>query len=307
MIPRLTEAGYQRGYAVGMIAASGSLGILIPPSVPQIIYAAIAEISVADVFMTALGPGLLLTGAFSAYVVWVGDSKRTGPRREREVALERWPAIRRAIPVLILPVLILGSIYTGFCTPTESAAIACAYSLILSLTLYRKRGGESLLRVLASAANVSATILLIMTATSVLSYIITINQVPLAFREWITAIGLGTLGFLLCVNVLLLALGCFVEIISVILITVPIMLPVLKSLDINLLHFAIILIVNMELGVITPPVGMNLFAVSAISKTPLQQVLRGTLPFALLMLGMLLVFTYVEPASMFTYRLFATK
>ena len=169
---------------------------------------------------------------------------------------------------------------------------------MLALTIYRRKGMEPLYKVAAESGNIAASILLIMAATSILSYIITLNQIPLAFRNWITASDLSPMVFLLCVNLLLLVLGCFLEIISVILITVPIFLPVLKALDINLVHFAIIVIVNMELGVITPPVGMNLFAISAISKTPVQEVFRGTLPFMLIMLIMLAVFTYSESISL---------
>ena len=306
MIPKMIEAGYQRRFAVGMIAAAGGLGILIPPSVPLIIYATIVEISVADVFLAAFGPGLMLAGAMSAYVVWLGDRARAPDRRDRAILLTRVPAgqaVRHALPVLALPFLIMGGIYSGVFTPTESAAVSAVYAAILAFTVYRKPDMERILRITAESGNVAASILLIMTATSILSYIITLNQIPLAFRQMITGWNVSPLVFLMCVNVLLLVLGCFLEIISVILITVPIFLPVLKALDINLVHFAIIVIVNMELGVITPPVGMNLFAISAISRTPVQDVFRGTLPFMLIMLVMLVLFTYSEDLSLVVLRL----
>ncbi len=306
MIPKMIEAGYQRRFAVGMIAAAGGLGILIPPSVPLIIYATIVEISVADVFLAAFGPGLMLAGAMSAYVVWLGDRARTPDRRDRAIVLTRVPAgraLRHALPVLALPFLIMGGIYSGVFTPTESAAVSTVYAAILAFTVYRKPDMEPLHRIAAESGNVAASILLIMTATSILSYIITLNQIPLAFRQMITDWNVSPLVFLMCVNLLLLVLGCFLEIISVILITVPIFLPVLVALDINLVHFAIIVVVNMELGVITPPVGMNLFAISAISRTPVQDVFRGTLPFMLIMLIMLLLFTYSENLSLVVLNL----
>ena len=301
MIPKMIEAGYQRRFAVGMIAAAGGLGILIPPSVPLIIYATIVEISVADVFLAAFGPGLMLAGAMSAYVVWLGDRARSPERRGRRVQLTDMPAgraLRQALPVLALPLLIMGGIYSGVFTPTESAAVSAVYAAVLSLTVYRKPGMESMLRITAESGTVAASILLIMTATSILSYVITLNQIPLAFRQLIESWHVSPLVFLMCVNALLLVLGCFLEIISIILITVPIFLPVLKALDINLVHFAIIVVVNMELGVITPPVGMNLFAISAISRTPVLDVFRGTLPFMLIMFVMLLLFTYSESLSL---------
>ena len=301
MIPKMIEAGYQRRFAVGMIAAAGGLGILIPPSVPLIIYATIVEISVADVFLAAFGPGLMLAGAMSAYVVWLGDRARAPERRDRRVQLTDMPAgraLRQAMPVLALPLLIMGGIYSGVFTPTESAAVSAVYAAVLSLTVYRKPDMESMLRITAESGNVASSILLIMTATSILSYVITLNQIPLAFRHLIESWHVSPLVFLMCVNALLLVLGCFLEIISIILITVPIFLPVLKALDINLVHFAIIVVVNMELGVITPPVGMNLFAISAISRTPVLDVFRGTLPFMLIMFVMLLLFTYSESLSL---------
>ena len=306
MIPKMIDAGYQRRFAVGMIAAAGGLGILIPPSVPLIIYATIVEISVADVFLAAFGPGLMLAAAMSAYVVWLGDDARAPDRRDRAVMLTTVPAaqaLRHALPVLALPFLIMGGIYSGIFTPTESAAVAAVYAAILAFTIYRKPGMEPLHRITAESGNVAASILLIMTATAILSYIITLNQIPLAFRQLITSYNVSPLVFLMCVNALLLVLGCFLEIISVILITVPIFLPVLKALDINLVHFAIIVVVNMELGVITPPVGMNLFAISAISRTPVQDVFRGTLPFMLIMFLMLMLFTYSESLSLVVLNL----
>ena len=204
-------------------------------------------------------------------------------------------AAQRALPVLLLPVFIMGGIYSGVFTPTESAAVSTLYSAILAFTIYRKPGSGSVLRISAESGAVASSILLIMTATSILSYIITLNQVPLHFKNYVTGMGLGPFEVLLAINILLLFLGCFLEIISVILITVPIFLPILRELDINLIHFAIIITINMELGVITPPVGMNLYAISAISRTPTAEVLRGTLPFMLIMLVALLLFTYVPP------------
>lgn len=207
---------------------------------------------------------------FCAYVIYLGDSVRDRKAADapKLSSRERLVLVRRALPVLLLPVFIMGGIYSGVFTPTESAAVSTLYSAILAFTIYRKPGSGSVLRISAESGAVASSILLIMTATSILSYIITLNQVPLHFKNYVTGMGLGPFEVLLAINILLLFLGCFLEIISVILITVPIFLPILRELDINLIHFAIIITINMELGVITPPVGMNLYAISAISRTP---------------------------------------
>jgi C4-dicarboxylate transporter DctM subunit len=197
----------------------------------------------------------------------------------------------------------MGGIYSGWFTPTESAAVSTVYAAVLAFTIYRRPGSGGLFRIAAESGSVASSILLIMTATSLLSYIITLNQVPLAFKNLVAGWELSAVGLLIAINLLLLFLGCFLEIISVILITVPIFLPVLRELDINLIHFAIIVTINMELAVITPPVGMNLYAISAISRTPTAEVLRGTVPFMLIMAAALVLFTYWPALSLFSLDL----
>jgi C4-dicarboxylate transporter DctM subunit len=308
MIPKLIEAGYNRQFAVGLIAAGGGLGILIPPSVPLIIYATVAEISVADVFMAAMGPGLILGGVFCLFVIAVGNRVRdpnvsiVSPTMDHRT---RVLTIARALPVIVLPFFILGGIFWGYFTPGQAAAVAVVYATILSLTFYRRADGEPLYHMVADAGRLASTILLIMAATSVFGYIITQNRIPFHFAQYIDDLGLSPFLFLLFVNVFLLALGCLLEIISVILITLPIFLPILGYLDINPVHFAIIMVVNMELAVITPPIGMNLFVISSISGVPILRVFRGTLSFAALMMLMLLLVTYSETLSLFSLRLFS--
>ncbi|MDJ0951105.1 MAG: TRAP transporter large permease [Alphaproteobacteria bacterium] len=307
MIPKLVEAGYNRRFSVGLVAAGGGLGILIPPSVPLIIYATVAEISVADVFMAATGPGLLMGAVFCVFIVIMGNRARDP--KARLVAPELRPGDRarlllRAGPVILLPFLILGGIYGGYFTPGQAAAVSVIYAGVLSQTFYRRPGMEPLPRLVAEAGRLAAVILLIMAATSVFGYIITQNRIPFHFAQYIDGLGLSPFVFLICVNVLLLLLGCLLEIISVILITLPIFLPILAQLDINPVHFAIVMIINMELAVITPPIGMNLFVISSISDVPLLRVFQGTLPFVGLMLAMLLLTTYSEAVALATLRLF---
>ncbi|MEM8856606.1 MAG: TRAP transporter large permease subunit, partial [Pseudomonadota bacterium] len=284
------------------------LGIMIPPSVPLIIYATVAEISVASVFLAAIGPGLCLAGAFCVYVAVIGDkvrdpeiAARTVATRPKGRALAK--VLFRALPVVALPVLILGGIYSGLFTPGQAAAVAVAYAATLSLTLYRDPDMPAMWRMVADSGRLAAAILLIMAATSVFGYIITQNRIPNEFATFMGHVGVTTLLFLLMVNGLLLLLGCFLEIISVILITLPIFLPMLQELGIDPVHFAIIMILNMELAVITPPIGMNLFVISSISNTSIVQVFRGTLPFVAIMVAMLALISMSEGFALFSLRL----
>ena len=307
MIPKLIENGYHPRFAVGLVAAAGGLGILIPPSVPLIVYAAVVEISVGEAFLAALGPGILLGLLLCVFVYFLGDRARVSPAAEQ--AVESFPGGRlrvllAGLPMFLLPVLILGGIYGGVFTPTEAAAVAVILAAAMALTIYRKAPLSDLVRTTAEAGTLSASILIIMGATSILSYLIAYQQIPNAFTRWVVGLELGPLAFLLLVNLLLLILGCFLEIISIILIVVPIILPTLKHLNIDLVHFAIVVIINMELAVITPPVGMNLFVVSAISGRPIAEVFRGTLPFALVIGAALLVFTCVPSLATFMLRIF---
>lgn len=305
MIPKLIEDGYSTRFAVGLVAASGGLGILIPPSVPLIVYAAVVEISIGDLFLAAMAPGLMLGLALCLFVVTLGDRVRTGPSKSVEAfdnEGDRRRAIQDGAPMFLFPVVILGGIYGGIFTPTEAAAVSVILSLVLSLTVYRNSKLTEYYQIFANAGTLAATILIIMGATAVLSFVISYEKIPLQFAQLITALDVHPIIFLLAINVMLLVLGCFLEIISVILIVVPIVLPAVKLLDINLFQFGIILIVNMELAVITPPIGMNLFVVSAISKRPIVEVFRGTLPFVGLISACLILIIVFPQISTFMLK-----
>jgi C4-dicarboxylate transporter DctM subunit len=307
MIPKLIEDGYKERFSLGLVAASGGLGILIPPSVPLIVYAAVVEISIGDLFIAALGPGLLLGFALCAFVVILGDRVRARPSPARNLGKAEHGGLRAIVlglPMFFFPVVVLGGIYGGVFTPTEASAVSVVLATLFAFTLYRNARMVEFLRAFSSAGTMSATILIIMSATSVLSFIISYERIPFYVTQLITEWEIPPIVFLLAINVLLLVLGCFLEIISVILIVVPIVLPVLIELGINPIHFGIILIVNMELAVITPPVGMNLFVVSAISRKPIPEVFKGTLPFVGLIAASLALIIIFPDISTFMLRLF---
>lgn len=306
MIPKLIEDGYKPRFALGLVAASGGLGILIPPSVPLIVYAAVVEISIGDLFVAALGPGLLLGLALCVFVVALGDRVRMHASPGVEFFQNeggRLSAILGGLPMVLFPVVILGGIYGGVFTPTEAAGVSVILAGLLSFTLYRNARMSELIRTITSAGTMSASILIIMGATSVLSYVISLERVPSLVTDQIIEWDVSPLVFLLAINVLLLLLGCFLEIISVILIVVPVILPTILKLGIDPIHFGIILIINMELAVITPPVGMNLFVVSAISGKPIAEVFKGALPFVGVLAAGLIVIMLFPQISTFMLRL----
>ncbi len=303
MIPQLIQNGYKARFAVGLVAASGGLGILIPPSIPLIVYAAVVEISVGDLFISAMLPGLMLGSMLFAFVLLVGDWARTKKIVTEEKLFnpgDRRRALLMGLPMFCFPLIILGGIYGGVFTPTEAAAMSVLIATLLSFTVYRSGSLTEYSKILTQSGTMAATILIIMAATSVLSYILSYEQIPKAITELITHSDISPIVFILAINLLLLALGCFLEIISVILIVVPILLPTLNDLGIDPIYFGIILIVNMELAVITPPIGMNLFVVSAISKQSIGKVFQGALPFVgVIALGLIILILFPQISTIF--------
>lgn len=303
MIPKLIEDGYKPRFSIGLVAASGGLGILIPPSVPLIVYAAVVEISIGDVFLAALGPGILLGLILCAFVVSVGDWARDRPSTGAqliEAAGGRTRVLLSGAPMVLFPIIVLGGIYGGIFTPTEAAAVSVILAAVFSFTIYRDASISEMTKLFSGAGTMSASILIIMGATSVMSFIVSKEQIPLYVLGLIQDYNVSPVAFLLMINLVLLVLGCFLEIISIILIVVPIVLPVIHQLGIDPIHFGIVVIVNMELAVITPPVGMNLFVVSAISNKSISEVFKGTLPFIAVIASCLLLLVLFPQLSTFT-------
>lgn len=297
MIPALISAGYEKKYAYGLVAAGGTLGILIPPSVPLIIYGITSEESIGKLFMAGVIPGIgLLTLLVIAAIVYAklmgfkGTEKASWGERGRKSLKAIWGAL--------LPVLILGSIYTGVVTPTESAVIAVVYGLIVSAFIYRELKLKDIRPILIESVNVTAMIFLIIGAASLFGLYLTNEQIPHKVGQWIAESNINKWTFMLLVNLLFFLMGMFLEAVSIILITLPILLPILAHFDINLYHFAIIMTLNMELGMITPPVGLNLFVVAGIAKEKLGMVVRGVIPFIILMIAYLAIIVMFPQISL---------
>ncbi|MGE7111736.1 TRAP transporter large permease [Lysinibacillus sp. NPDC047702] len=283
MIPAMISAGYKKRYSMGLVAAGGTLGILIPPSVPLIIYGITSEQSIGELFMAGVIPGLALTGIL--IVAAIVYAKRNGFKGDEPASWnERSRKSLKAIWGAFLPFLILGTIYSGVVTPTESAVIAVFYGLIVSLFIYREMKLKDFREVLVESINITAMIFLIIGAASLFGLYLTNAQVPQQVGAWIAESDMNKWIFMIIVNILFFVMGMFLEAVSIILITLPILLPILAHFDINLIHFAIIMTINMELGMITPPVGLNLFVVSGIAKEKLGEVVKGVIPFIVLMI-----------------------
>ena len=297
LVPAMVERRYPRPFALGVVGASGTLGILIPPSLSMIVYAVIAEQSVPRLFLAGVLPGLLQAGLFMIWIAYY--ARRTNLPREMPVdaaAFRR--ANLRALPALAVPAIVLGGIYGGVVTVTEAAALAAAVALLVSVTIYRSMGWRDVLPALAEAARSAATVMIIIGAALVFGQWITESGLPARLVELITAIGLQPWQFLIAINLVLLALGMFLEVASIMLITLPLILPLLPALGIDPVHFAVVMTINMELALLTPPVGLNLYVLSGISGAPVDEAARGVAPFILLLLALLMLVTFWPELSL---------
>ena len=298
MLPSMIEGGYPKRYAMGLIAASGTLGILIPPSIPLIVFGVTSDVSIGKLFMAGILPGLFLGGVLLLSAIIYAKKNNYGRGKKYSMS-ERWKASLKALPGALLPVIILGSIYTGVCTPTESAVIAVFYTLVVSILIYREMKWSDIRPVLVDSINTISMIFLIIAAAMTFALFLTNNQVPNHVATWISDSNLNKYAFFLVCNIMFFIMGTFLEAVSIILITLPILLPIINHLGIDPIHFAIVMTVNMELAMITPPVGLNLFVVSSMAKETLEEVVRGVIPFIFIMIAVLILFVYWPGISLY--------
>lgn len=301
MLPAMVENGYPKKYAMGLVAVGGTLGILIPPSVTMVIFGVVAEESIGKLFMGGLLPGALMTLALIASAVVYSVRGGFG-RGQKATWPERWAATVKALPGGFLPIFILGSIYTGVVTPTEAAVLSVFYTLAVSIFIYKELSFKDVRPVLRESINISSMIFMIIAAAMIFSFFLTTNQIPMAVGNWISENHLNKYLFFLATNIMFFVMGTFLEAVSITLITLPILLPMIHHLQIDLIQFAVVMTVNMELAMITPPVGLNLFVVSAMAKDRLENVVRGVLPFIFIMVIMLIFFVLWEDVSLYIPR-----
>jgi C4-dicarboxylate transporter DctM subunit len=297
LLPAMIEKGYPRSFALGVIGASGTIGIVIPPSLALILYGIVAEQSVPRLFLAGILPGLLQAATFFAWV-WYDARRRNFPEEPALPVADRIRVTMRALPALLVPVVVLVGIYGGFVTVTEAAAIAAFVALVVSLVFYRGFRFTETLRVVADALRSAGTIMLIVATALAFGHWMTESGVPAQLVTWTLAHNLATWEFLLAINVLLLVMGCFLEVVAALLLIIPILAPALKPLGVDPVHFSIIFTHNMEIALIHPPVGLNLYVLSTISDAPIGEVVRGILPFLVLLLIVLGIITYVPALTL---------
>ena len=302
MFVAIKEAGYPKEYAVGGITTAGSLGILIPPSVVMIVYGVTAEVSIAQLFMAGVVPGLMLGGMMIAQT-YIGAKRLGFKATTPEPWSERIKKFFRAFWALLIVVVVIGGIYGGIFTPTEAAAASAIYALIISLFVYKDIKFKDLWDICLESAITTAMIFFIIANAVVFAYLLTSENIPQTIADSILAANIGKIGFLIIVNILLFIMGQFMEPSSVVMIMVPLLLPIAKALGVDPVHFGILLIVNMEIGMITPPVGLNLFVASGLTGMNLKDVIVSCLPWTLtLFIGLVLV-TYIPEISLWLPRL----
>ncbi|HCY83868.1 MAG TPA: C4-dicarboxylate ABC transporter permease, partial [Desulfobacteraceae bacterium] len=297
MIPALIKAGYGERFSLGLITVSGSLGIVIPPSIPMILYCLVMNVSVAEIFMAGIVPGLLIGAALMIYTFFI--AKKNNWRVSGNASLaELGRTAKEGIWALLLPFIVLGGIYSGLFTPTEAAAVSVIYALFIEMFVYKEFGVKDITDVCRDAAVLSACLLFILSTAMTFIWLLTAEQIPHQLADIIIEHIHSPWMFLLTVNILFLVLGCFMDDVSAMLILAPIFLETLNRYGIDLVHFGIVMVLNIQMGMLTPPFGLNLFVASGITREPLVKIARGVIPFLGIMLLCLMLVTYIPWISL---------
>ncbi len=297
VIAGMVRSGYPKEFGAGVICNAGTLGILIPPSIVMVVYAAVTEVSVGRMFMAGVVPGLLLAFML-AFAVWWRAGKLTLTKTERASSGEIWRSFRESVWGLLLLVIIMGGIYGGIFTPTEAAAVSAVYAVFVAVVIYRDISVKHLPEVFLEAGKTTVMLMFIIANALLFAHVLTTERIPQTIAEHILAAGMSPWMFLLVVNIILLVAGNFMEPTGIILILAPIFFPIATQLGIDPIHLGIIMVVNMEIGMITPPVGLNLFVTSGITGMNLVQVTRAALPWLAILLVFLLLVTYIPQISL---------
>jgi C4-dicarboxylate transporter DctM subunit len=302
MLPALRNGGYPEKFSAGLITAVGAIDIIIPPSIPMIVYGAAAQESVPRLYAAGVFPGLLIAGMLALYVVWY--AKRHGIGAGTKFHLKTFlEATKRGVWALGAPFIILGGIYGGVFSPTEAAAVACVYAALVTALVYRDIGWREIVGSAVTTVIFTAQVLIIVACASVFAWLLTVNQVPAVMAGWMQAAGITPWMLLLAINLLLLLVGCFLDPLSAILLLTPLLVPLVKAAGIDGVHFGVVVMVNLAIGLFHPPFGINIFVAQSVLQLPLGVIYRGIVPFLFIYLFALGLITYIPEISLSGMRL----
>ncbi|MBS3970049.1 MAG: TRAP transporter large permease [Clostridia bacterium] len=304
MIPAMIKKGYSKTFSASVAASGGGLGILIPPSIPMIIYGVVGSVSIGQMFLAGIIPGIIISVILLSTAYFIARKNGYKGSNEPFIFKDFLKVLREAIWALLAPVIILGGIYGGIFTPTESAVVAVAYGLIVGLFVYKELKWKDIPGVFVRSAMVTGSVIIIVGMAAAFSKLITMYQIPTMLAQALLSISENKLVVLALINIAILFAGMFMETLSLIIIFTPLFLPIVMDLGVNPIHFGIILVIGAEIGLMTPPVGVNLFVASGISGVSLEKMSRGILPFILTMIIGLFIMTYIPKISLFLPQLF---
>ncbi|MDN5302680.1 MAG: hypothetical protein PWQ60_2194 [Thermoanaerobacteraceae bacterium] len=303
LIPAMVDAGYDLGFAAAVMAAAGAIGVIIPPSIPMVTYGVVGGVSIGSIFLGGFGSGIVV-GLLLLIVSYV-ISKKRGYRgsEKRSSFIDLLKAIKDAFWALLMPVIILGGIYGGIFTPTEAAAVAVVYGFLVGFLIYRELKIKDLPKIFVNTAVSTSVVMFIIATAQVFGWIMTSQRIPEAIAQGFINLSSNPYVILLLVNILLLIVGCFMETNAAIIILAPIFIPLMIKIGVDPILFGIIMVVNLAIGMVTPPLGVNLFVACGIGKLTLERISKAVVPFILAMVAALLLITYIPDISMFLPRM----
>lgn len=299
LIPAIIKTGYKPAFSAALMAAAGAIGVIIPPSITFVVYGSISDTSIGDLFISGVVPGLLMGLALIVVTLILGR-KSNLIKMPKATWKERWTAFKDAFWGLLMPVIILGGIYGGYFTPTEAAAVSAVYGLFVGVVIYRTIKWKNFVKILIDTAVTTSTVMFITAAATLFAYVLTRARLDIAISNLLIDVAGGnTIIFLLIVNVVLLIAGCFLDSTSALYIFTPLFIPVAQQLGIDLVHFGTIMIVNLAIGLYTPPVGVNLYVACGIGGVDLKEISKAAIPLIIASLVVLLLVTYIPQLSLF--------
>jgi tripartite ATP-independent transporter DctM subunit len=301
-IKAMRDAGYDDGFSCAVTAASATIGPIFPPSIPMVFYAMLSGVSIGDLFLGGMLPGLLIGLALMVYIAWIAKV-RAYPQGRNYTLREFSLMTLRAFPALLTPVILLGGIYSGVVTPTEAGALAAFYAILISILAYRALSLKSLWDVMVDTVKTTGTLAIIVGASFTFAYIVALEHIADHVGAIFLSITSNPYLLLLLINIIFIVLGMFLDTTTILLVFIPMVLPLIQQLGIDLVHFGVVIVLNMMIGLSTPPFGMLLFIVSGISGTPLKTVIKDSLPMTMVIIVVLLIITYVPETVLFLPQL----